>query len=493
MAVNEATRTAAPRPGRGPRGIPPAAMSISAAVLLGLLAWAVLRPSPSGDSYWALIWGKELLHGHRPVVDLPGAPSTHPLAIGVGALFGLTGRTGAVGLLDGLAPLALGATLVGVFRLGQVVFDTRAAGIAVAAALCNFTLVKVVVSSSFDPVAYACVVWAAVLVAVRPRRGVGPLVLLGVAGLQRPEFWLLSAAYWLYLVSRAGDRRRAVPLALLAAVPVACWVGFDLVVARSAGNSLTQIQSVNDTVQTSHAWPLLQQIADAVRPNLRVALIPVALAGFALALWARARATILPAAIGILGFVALGAFGLADIVVVDRFVVVPSLMAALFVGYAAAGGLGRPGRAGRAWRVGGLLAAGLLVVAFARQVSGVEAIRSVAKDPRASAAEFRRLLRQPVAGRLLRHCTPVWTQVRSPETPYLSGRSAADYRVALSIPTIRGPSITGGGTLPDRGVLLDGLPAVITNDPASRYRLVVPREFSRVGAAGRWTLYARGC
>ena len=45
----------------------------------------------------------------------------------------------------------------------------------------------------------AIVIWAAVLEAERPRRGVPVLLLLRAAGLLRPEAWVLSGFYWLWL------------------------------------------------------------------------------------------------------------------------------------------------------------------------------------------------------------------------------------------------------------------------------------------------------
>lgn len=457
-------------------------------VVIALLGWLLLRPSPIPDSYWALIWGQEMLNGQLPQVDVPGAPSAHPLGVLVGTVVGLVGRTGAVGLFNGLVLLSLGGALVGIFRLSQVTFGTRVAWVALAAALCNFTLANVVMFSSLDVTAFALVVWAALLVAIRPRRGVAPLVLLGIAGLQRPEFWILSAAYWLYLAAPPGDRRRAVPLVLLAVAPVACWAAFDLLVANSFDKSLTQIQAVAEGTGERSA-PILTQLAGAVPPSFPVPLMPVALAGMALAFWMRERTAILPAAIAFLGALAVGVYFLADIIVVGRFLIIPSLMATLFIGYAVVGGIGRQDRLGQAWRVGGILAGVLLLVAGVRQVDGVGQTReTLGDDSRASAAEFTRLIRQPRAARLLRRCTPVWTQSENPATLYLSGVNTRDYRLALTVPTLG-----KRGELPGRGVLVGGLPLQGLPESAGTYRLVVPPGFARVGAAGRWTLYERGC
>lgn len=470
----------------GPRRVPLKLKSVAIIVALALLGWVLLRPSPTPDSYWALIWGRDALGGHPPQVDVPGAPSAHPLAVGVGAVVGLFGRAEAVDLFNGLVLLSFGATLVGIFRLGQIIFGTAVAWAALAATLCNFTLVNLVMFSSLDVAAYALTVWAAVFVAVRPLRGAAPLVLLGIAGLQRPEVWLLSAAYWLYLAASLRDHRRAAALMLLAAAPVVCWVAFDLVATHRVGSSLNQIQSVAANVEA----PVLEQLEVAVPPTFRLPFIPLALVGMGLAACMRLRSAILPAVIGFLGVVAAGVYFLADIFVVSRFLVITALMCALFVGYAVMGGVGRPGRIGRAWRIGGVLAGLVVLVVAARQVNGVREVRvSLGDDARASAEEFTRLAGQPRVARVLDDCTPVWTQAEDPATLYVGGVDPKKYRQALTVPAIGGAK----GKLPDRGALVGGLPPAGLPQAASSYRLVVPPGFSRVGSSGRWTVYERDC
>jgi hypothetical protein len=469
-----------------PRQVPSKLESAAIIVALALLGWVLLRPSPVPDSYWALIWGRDVLGGELPQVDAPDAPSAHPLAVAIGAVVGLFGRAQAVDLFNGLVLLSLGATLVGIFRFGQIVFGTAVAWAAVAAALCNFTLANVVMFSSLDTTAYALTVWAAVLVAARPLNGAAPLILLGIAGLQRPEVWMLSAALWLYLAASLRDRRRAAGLMLLAAAPVACWVAFDLVVTHRFGSSLNEIRSI----VAGHEAPVFEQLKAAVPPAFPLALMPVAMVGMALAVRMRCRPAILPAAIGFLGLVAAGVYLLADIVVVSRFLVVTALMGALFVGYAVMGGVGRPGRIGRAWRIGGVLAGLVVIVVGARQVNGVQGVReSLGDDARASAQEFARLAAQPRAARVLADCAPVWMQAANPSVMYLGAVDPRNYRQALTVPAIGAIS----GKLPDRGALVGGLPTLGLPRPAGSYRLVVPAGFSRVGSSGRWTLYERDC
>ena len=72
----------------------------------------------------------------------------------------------------------------------------------------------------------AMVVWAAALEAQRARRGAAVLVLLTLAGLLRPEAWVLAALYWCWVAWKASWRDRFV-LALLAAVAPVLWALTD--------------------------------------------------------------------------------------------------------------------------------------------------------------------------------------------------------------------------------------------------------------------------
>ena len=473
----------------GLRRLPPKLETAAIVVAVAVAGWVLLQPSPIPDSYWALIWGQDVLGGNLPQVDLPGAPSAHPLAVAVGAVVGLFGPAHAVGLFNALVLLSLGSLLVGVFRLGQIVFGTAVAWVAVAVALCNFTLANVVMFSSLDVTAFAMTVWASVLVAERPQRGVAPLILVGIAGLQRPEVWLLSAAYWLYLAVSLRDLRRMAELTFLAAAPVACWVGFDLIVSGGADRSLNQIRAVGVTVDNGKEAPLFEQIRGAVPPTIRVPFIPLSVVGVGLAFYMRRKSAIVPAAVGLLGLAATGVYFVADIIIVGRFFVITALMSALFIGYVIMGGAGKPGNVGRAWRIGGVLAALIVLAVGARQADGVRDLRTtLGDDARASAQELTALLDQPRVAQVLDSCTPVWMQARDPGPVYRAGIDPSTQRLALTV-----PAVGRKGERPDRGALLGGLPTLGLSRPASSYRLVVPAGFSRVGSSGRWTLYERGC
>src|SRR6185312_9199822 len=91
----------------------------------------------------------------------------------------------------------------------------------------------------------AFVLGALLVASRRPRAGRPVLALLALAGLLRPEAWVFSGLYWLYLLGLlpAGEplrgRRAVIGLALLAAAGPLIWLGSDLLVTGHPFWSLT--------------------------------------------------------------------------------------------------------------------------------------------------------------------------------------------------------------------------------------------------------------
>jgi hypothetical protein len=90
-----------------------------AALALGTLVGFVIYPTyPNYDSYYSLLWGRELLHGIKPSFDGYRTPTEHPLAVAFGALLSLLG--------DPADRIMVGATLAsfvvlvaGLYRLAR--------------------------------------------------------------------------------------------------------------------------------------------------------------------------------------------------------------------------------------------------------------------------------------------------------------------------------------------------------------------------------------
>jgi hypothetical protein len=199
------------------------------------------------DSFYSLVWGSELAHGESLDYSAALPPTPHPLATLFGAIVSPLGD-GAEAALVVVAFISLAALAYLVYRLGELWLN-RWVGIAAAAiVLTRVPFLDYGVRAYVD-IPYIALVLAALLVETRRSRAGWPvLALLGVAGLLRPEAWLFSAAYLLYLAW--PERKLPDPrlIALAAAAPVG-WAAFDLAVT---GDALYSLTGTKDTVGTLH-------------------------------------------------------------------------------------------------------------------------------------------------------------------------------------------------------------------------------------------------
>ena len=205
-----------------------------ARVAFGLLCLAfaigffVYPTYPNYDSYYSLLWGQEVLDLTKPGFEGFRVPTEHPLAIALGALLSLFGESG-----DRLFIAVILASFLwliwGVYRLGQVAFTPLVGGIAAVLVLTRFDFGFLAARGYIDIPYMALVMWAAVLEARTPRRGAPVLVLLALAGMLRPEAWVLAGLYWLWVAWRASWRQRALYAALAAIGPLV-WTATDFVV-----------------------------------------------------------------------------------------------------------------------------------------------------------------------------------------------------------------------------------------------------------------------
>ena len=79
---------AAPSRGKAAIGSAPVrrGKAIGWTLVLGLVAWALAgRGLVNYDTLYALVWGRDLMHGRLPDYDVSLAPTPHPLATLAGA------------------------------------------------------------------------------------------------------------------------------------------------------------------------------------------------------------------------------------------------------------------------------------------------------------------------------------------------------------------------------------------------------------------------
>src|SRR5919201_1898002 len=200
---------------------------VLASGLIGLAIFAFFgRTFLNYDTFYALLWGGDLAQGRTPDYRVPVAPTPHPLAVLVGEATSQLGSGGEAVMLA-IVIAALGALVVGVFRLGEQLFSWQVGLLAALIMATRVPLLNYGIRGYVDLVEIALVVWGAVLEARSPRRGAPVLVLLGLAGLLRPEAWLYAGAYWLWLFP-ARTRAERIALAGLVVAPPLLWGLSDL-------------------------------------------------------------------------------------------------------------------------------------------------------------------------------------------------------------------------------------------------------------------------
>ena len=135
------------------------------------IGFFVFPTYPVYDSYYSLLWGRDLLHGDPLVFDGFRYPTEHPLAIAAGAILQLFGAWA-----DRLwVAMILGSFLVlvaGVYRLGRIAATPLVGAIAAALLLTRFDYPFLAARGYIDIPYMALVVWAATLEATQraPRR-----------------------------------------------------------------------------------------------------------------------------------------------------------------------------------------------------------------------------------------------------------------------------------------------------------------------------------
>lgn len=324
------------------------------------------------DTLYALVWGQQITRGETPEYGLPIAPTPHPLIEILGIPLAPLGASVESTIVVALAFLALSACGWVLYRLGEAWFG-RAAGIV--AALVFLTRVPVLSYGvrAYVDVPYTLLVLSALLVETRHRRAGAPvLVLLGLAGLLRPEAWLFSGIYWLVLVvSSERSRRDLAQLALLAAAAPLLWIVSDLAVT---GNAMWSLTNTKHTAATLGRATGIGDVPQYIPRRIGEILRPVVLAGAALGgilslLWLREKARLgaLAGVLAILVFALMAAFGLP---IDTRYAFLTSAILCLFCGAGAFGwiALTKDDRRRTPWMVAGSLLLVALVATLPEQV-----------------------------------------------------------------------------------------------------------------------------
>ncbi len=285
------------------------------AALIGYFAFPTY---PTYDSFYALLWGRDLLHGHLPDFSVYRGPTEHPLAIAFGMVCSLFGQGGARLMVLG-SIVSFVAAVAGMYRLGRLCFGPFVGLIAALLLLSRFFIENLAAQGYLDISYVALVVWAIVLELERPRRGWPVFVALAAAGLLRPDAWVLSGAYWLWCSWRAEDATRLRYLALAALAPL-LWFSLDAIVTGNPLYSLNSTAGLAAELERTQGFGSV--LGSVWSYGVRIDHLPVllgGLVGIALAIWMTPRRALVPLAafVALLGvYIAEGAAGAS---VVDRY------------------------------------------------------------------------------------------------------------------------------------------------------------------------------
>lgn len=504
-----------------------------------LVGYLAIPTYPTYDSYYALIWGRDVLHLHVPVFHVYRAPTEHPLAIAFGVLASVFGQAGdRVMILGAIASFV--ALVAGLYRLGRLTFGPLVGGIAAAVLCTRFDYEYYAAQGYLDFSYMALVVWAGALEAARPRRGLPVFAMLAVAGLLRPDAWLLSGVYFLWCAwpaaraswsgpareaqsrrgqSASGDPTREEPtrgepapanawrtLAAYAALTVAApllWALVDLAVTGDPAYSLHSTAGLAEALGRTQGLSNIP--GSAWEFMVRLDKLPLVLGGIAgvllgiVLLPTRIRVPLALLFSGLLTFALLGAAGTS---VIDRYLLTPAVLVMLF-GALAIGGwsLLEPGSTlRRVWMAGAglLLAYGVAQAAATVSLGNIENELSFRRDSHRALAQ---VLGNPRVRADLKRCGPLslpnhklmpdarWILDEVPTRPAnMVARSQARVLAAKGDTTLReriahGVAIYPTGEAVFRQAIVDA-----NDDPLDQ---VPPRGWAPILTSQYYAVYAR--
>lgn len=283
------------------------------------------------DTAYSLLWGTELAEGRAPDLEVPLAPTPHPLQNLVSLVLGLAGDADfGMWAWNASALVALGVLGLLVFALGRQWFGVAAGVLAAVIVLTREPVLSFGLRAYVD-LPYLCLLLGALLLeARRPRAGTPVLVLLVLAGLLRPEAWLFAGAYALWL--HRGGVLAPGHLALVAAAPI-IWALHDLALTgnplwsltgtRENADALNRVTGLDDLPLTAP-----RRVGEILREPVLLGAV-----GGAVVAWRRGlRLPLAAIALALLAFSVLAAAGLP---ILTRYLLAPAVLLAVLAAGAA--------------------------------------------------------------------------------------------------------------------------------------------------------------
>lgn len=209
------------------RQLAPPLLFILGVPLLYLLVYG--PPYLNYDAAYSLLWASDIANGYTPDYNGFIAPTPHPLQTFASFLALPFGQSTAP-LLAWLVMFCFGALCWVIYLIGKELFNDWVGVLAAVVIITRPAFAKNVLAAYQDVPFILFVCWALLLELRQTRRGAAVLVLLALAGLLRPEAWVLSGLYWLWLWPGRDLRGRALLALLVASAPL-LWAVSDWAIA----------------------------------------------------------------------------------------------------------------------------------------------------------------------------------------------------------------------------------------------------------------------
>jgi hypothetical protein len=482
----------APDPRRWDHRLPYALVGIGALVVLAV--FVVYQTYPNYDTYYTLVWGKELGNWQLPDYDVFRTPTPHPLSTAVAWAMAPFG-TASDRILVLASLFGLLAFYVVVFVFTERLLGRVIALLAVAVMLTRTDMQLLALRAMFDLPFYLMVFGAALLELRRPRCGWPVLVVLALAGLLRPEAWLLAGVYWLYLWP-ATPRPVMIRYALLVAAAPVIWMAWDLIVTGEPLYSLTSTREVSGQFGRNRGLlEAIRLIPQYSGGNDRIVTVFVGGMGLLLAVYILRRRAWLPLALGGLGVLTFLIIAAAGLSVIPRYMTIPSLLLSLCVAVALGGWTLIKERRARTVAIG-IAVVSVLVVGWRGYyyVQDYEKLAEQATFIEAQHKGLKAVLDAPRAVEVLQHCAPITVPTHSaiPVIRYETGLP----KDALQASIQQDKAPTSGVLLIGKTFNFEPSAARATNsNPSSsarkRWSNKVLPGFERRGRSATWSVYAR--
>ena len=229
----------------------PRAAAVAVAVGLAILIVFASGAQPGYDTSWHLVWAHQILSAHSPTFDAWAAPTEHPLLMLIALVAALFGSAATQVMLV-FTLLALFGLLEAMRRLSREVFGSGLAGVAGWVLMAGAYGLLLQALRGYLDVWFLLLVTIAALRIARTKQATAGWLPLLLAGLLRPEAWLLAGIALVAGWKQAGRDERIKAIAAVLAPP-AIWFSIDALVT---GQPLLSLKTASALEVVGSGGPL---------------------------------------------------------------------------------------------------------------------------------------------------------------------------------------------------------------------------------------------